>query len=115
MIRQAIGDDYTLYAKDMETPDDDHSNEHHSRPSSGLLAAFLDSFQTPEGQKPNVTIADFYNMVEALADVMQEIQDEKDAPDSIEEFLSFLNTLRTDIEVRIFKIICFLNELWGHS
>ena len=41
-------------------------------------------------------------MVEALADVMQEIQDEKDAPDSIEEFLSFLNTLRTDIEVHIY-------------
>ena len=104
MIRQADDVVDVLVAKVMETPDDTHSNEHHSQVSSGLLTAFLDSFQAPAyaGQTPNVTIADFYKMVEALADVMQEIQDEKDAPDSIEEFLSFLNTLRTDIEVHIY-------------
>ena len=44
------------------TPDDDHSNEHQSQISSGLLSAFLDSFKDPMvGQAPNVTIADFYN------------------------------------------------------
>ena len=54
------------------TPDDDHSNEHQSQVSSGLLSAFLDSFKDPMvGQAPNVTIADFYKMVEALTDVMQ--------------------------------------------
>ena len=58
--------------KDIETPDDDHSNEHQSQVSSGLLSAFLDSFKDPMvGQAPNVTIADFYKMVEALTDVMQ--------------------------------------------
>ena len=58
--------------KDFETPDDDHSNEHQSQVSSGLLSAFLDSFKDPMvGQAPNVTIADFYKMVEALTDVMQ--------------------------------------------
>ena len=56
------------------------------------------------GQAPNVTIADFYKMVEALTDVMQEVQDEKDAPDSIEEFLSFLNTLTSDIEVSLIQL-----------
>ena len=61
-----------LYKKDIETPDDDHSNEHQSLVSSGLLSAFLDSFKDPMvGQAPNVTIADFYKMVEALTDVMQ--------------------------------------------
>ena len=65
------------YSKDIETPDDDHSNEHQSQVSSGLLSAFLkssfkDSFKDPMvGQAPNVTIADFYKMVEALTDVMQ--------------------------------------------
>ena len=29
-------------SKDIETPDDDHSNEHQSQVSSGLLSAFLD-------------------------------------------------------------------------
>ena len=61
--------------KDIETPDDDHSNEHQSQGaqvSSGMLSAFLDSFNAPMvGQAPNVTIADFYKMVEALTDVMQ--------------------------------------------
>ena len=64
-----------LYKKDFETPDDDHSNEHQSQSqvSSGLLSAFLEiSFKDPMvGQAPNVTIADFYKMVEALTDVMQ--------------------------------------------
>ena len=47
-----------LYKKDFETPDDDHSNEHQSQVSSGLLSAFLDSFKDPMvGQAPNVTIA----------------------------------------------------------
>ena len=62
------------YSKDFETPDDDHSNEHQSQSkvSSGMLSAFLDSFNAPMvGQAPNVTIADFYKMVEALTDVMQ--------------------------------------------
>ena len=60
------------YSKDLDTPDDDHSNEHQSQVSSGLLSAFLDSFKDPiVGQAPNVTIADFYKMVEALTDVMQ--------------------------------------------
>ena len=64
------------YSKDLDTPDDDHSNEHKSQSqvSSGgfLLSAFLDSFKDPMvGQAPNVTIADFYKMVEALTDVMQ--------------------------------------------
>ena len=82
-------------SKDIETPDDDHSNEHQSQVSSGLLSAFLDSFKDPMvGQAPNVTIADFYKMVEALTD-----EDEKDAPDSFEEFSSFLNTLTSDIEL----------------
>ena len=36
--------------------------------------------------------------------VMQEVQDEKDAPDSIEEFLSFLNTLTSDIEVSLIQL-----------
>ena len=58
--------------KDLDLPDDDHSNEHQSQVSSGLLSAFLDSFKDPMvGQAPNVTIADFYKMVEALTDVMQ--------------------------------------------
>ena len=60
--------------KDIKTPDDDHSNEHQSQSqvSSGMLSAFLDSFNAPMvGQAPNVTIADFYKMVEALTDVMQ--------------------------------------------
>ena len=35
---------------------------------------------------------------------MQEVQDEKDAPDSIEEFLSFLNTLTSDIEVSLIQL-----------
>ena len=35
---------------------------------------------------------------------MQEVQDEKDAPDSIEEFLSFLNTLASDIEVSLIQL-----------
>ena len=50
------------YSKDLDTPDDDHSNEHQSQVSSDLLSAILDSFKDPMvGQAPYVTIADFYN------------------------------------------------------
>ena len=63
-----------LYKKDFETPDDDHSNEHQSQVSSGLLSAFLDSFKNPMvGQAPNVTIADFYKMVEAQCHCLKSI------------------------------------------
>ena len=41
---------------------------------------------------------------------MQEVQDEKDAPDSIEEFLSFLNTLTTDIEVSLIQLCMHCRE-----
>ena len=45
-------------------------------------------------------------MVQALTDVMHEVQTEKDSPDSIEELLNFLNGLTADIKVSflIFQI-----------
>ena len=99
--RQASEDDPIWYTKDLKTPDENRSNGRQSQASSGLLAAFLESFQDPEiGQAPNVTIADFYKMVQALTDVMHEVQTEKDTPDNIEEqVLSFLSGLTDDIKV----------------
>merc|ERR1711874_8967 len=95
------GDVNEWYRKDIETPDE---NRHQSQASSGLLQAFFESFgsfQDPAtGQAPNVTIADFYKMVQGLTDVMQEIQNEKDTRDSIEEqVLSFLNGLTANIKL----------------
>ena len=45
-------------------------------------------------------------MVQALTDVMHDVQTEKDSPDSIEELLSFLSGLTADIKVSflIFQI-----------
>ena len=38
------------------------------------------------------------------SEVFDSDEDEKDAPDSIEEFLSFLNTLTSDIEVSLIQL-----------
>ena len=52
-------------------------------------------------------------MVQALTDVMHEVQTEKDSPDSIEELLNFLNGLTADIKASflIFQIFSDFSSL----
>jgi len=100
-----------INAKDLHTPDDDdhiYDDGHHQdmqeeaehmRFTSRVMSSLL-SFATPNiADNATITVKTFYTMVEALADVLQEINSNGKASSIIEDYLHFMEDLKKDIEM----------------